>query len=98
MYTGCWLIIKDDTKRTYEVCGQSPDGNLFSNSTNAMQRVGMNVSYITPPITNKNSSKDLIKISGYTKEDGLRERLLKQYREIIMKSVDNMDGWDAGDV
>jgi hypothetical protein len=95
MYTGCWLIMKDDTKRTYEVCGQSPDGNLFSNSTNAMQRVGMNVSCMTPPITNKYSSKDLVKVSGYTREDGLRERLLAQYREIIMKSVDDTDGWDA---
>jgi len=96
MYTGCWLIIKDDAKRTYEVCGQSPDGNLFYNNTVAMQRAGMNVSCITPPITNKNSSKELVKVPGYTKEDGLRERLQNQYREIYMKSVDNMDDdWDV---
>jgi hypothetical protein len=53
-----------------------------------MQRAGMNVSYATPPVTNKNSNKDAIKIIGYTKEDGLHERLLKEYREITKKSFD----------
>ena len=47
-----------------------------------MQKAGMNVSCMTPPVTNKTSSKSLIKITGYTKEDGLQERLLKQYNEI----------------
>jgi hypothetical protein len=41
-----------------------------------------------PPVTNKTSSKDLIKIIGYTKEDGLLERLMNQYREITMRRED----------
>lgn len=49
-----------------------------------MQKAGMNVSCVTPPVTNKNSSKDTIMIIGYTKEDGLQERLLKQFMEITM--------------
>ncbi len=52
-----------------------------------MQKAGMNVSCMTPPVTNKTSSRDLIKITGYTKEDGLHERLLSQYAEIV-RSID----------
>ncbi len=89
MYSKCWLIIKDDSKRTFEVCGQEENQNSFNNRTYAMQRVGMNVSGATPPISNKNSSKDLIKIAGYTREVGLYERLSNQYREITMRSQDH---------
>ena len=90
MYSKYWLIIKDDTKKTFEVCGQASNDNAFHNNTYAMQRVGMNVSCIVPPVTNKTSNKDLIKITGYTKEDGLQERLSRQYREITVKfSADN---------
>lgn len=88
MYSKCWQIIKDDAKRTFEICGQSANTNLFTNTIHGMQRVGMNVSYLTPPITHKNSSKDLVKVPGYTKEDGLHDRLLKQYRETMMGSID----------
>jgi len=49
----------------------------------------MNVSGMTPPVTNHASSKEVIKITGYTKEDGLHERLLAQQREIAMKGHDN---------
>ena len=73
---------------TFEICGQSENGNSFTNRTHGMQKVGMNVSCSTPPVNNKNSNKDVVKIFGYTKEDGLLERLLKQYREITMRSVD----------
>ena len=83
-----WQILKDDSKRTFEVCGQVANENSFTNKTHAMQKVGMNVSCMTPPVTNKSSSKDLIKVTGYTKEDGLQERLLKQYREIMITSYD----------
>ena len=83
-----WQIIKDDSKRTFEVCGQAGNTNAFTNKTYAMQKSGMNVSCITPPITNKNSSKDLITITAYKKKDGLYERLLKQYREISMGALD----------
>lgn len=88
MYSKYWQIIKDDSKRTFEVCGQATSENSFTNKTYAMQKVGMNVSCITPPVTNKISSKDLIKIIGYTKEDGLLERLSTEFREITMSSQD----------
>ncbi len=58
-----------------------------------MQKAGMNVSGITPPVTNKTSSKDLIKITGYTKEDGLQQRLLNQFRQITMPPLD--DEWES---
>lgn len=78
-----WQIIRDDAKRTFEVCGQITNENYFTNKTHAMQKAGMNVSCMTPPVTNKTSSKDLIKITGYMKEDGLQARLLRQYSQII---------------
>jgi hypothetical protein len=78
-----WQIIRDDAKRTFEVCGQITNENHFTNKTHAMQKAGMNVSCMTPPITNKTSSKDLIKITGYTKEAGLYERLQREYSQII---------------
>jgi hypothetical protein len=82
-----WQIIRDDSKRTFEVCGRITNENYFTNKTHAMQKAGMNVSCMTPPVTNKTSSKDLIKITGYTKEDGLYERLSNQYSEIV-RSID----------
>jgi hypothetical protein len=88
MYSKFWQIIKDDSKRTFEVCGQATSENSFTNKTYAMQKAGMNVSCITPPVTNKNSSKSLIKIIGYTKEDGLYDRLSNQFRDITMRSAD----------
>lgn len=88
MYSKFWLIIKDDTKRTFEVCGQAASDNSFSNKTYAMQKAGMNISCITPPVTNKTSSRDLIKIIGYTKEEGLYKRLSDKYMEITMGAVD----------
>ncbi|MBT1704303.1 hypothetical protein [Chryseosolibacter indicus] len=86
-----WQIIKDDSKKTFEVCGQASNTNAFTNKTYAMQKAGMNVSCVTPPITNKNSSKDLIKLTGYTKEDGLYERLLKEYRDWTINSIGEFD-------
>jgi len=88
MITRFWLIIRDDSKRTFEVCGQAANDNSFTNKTYAMQRVGMNVSCMTPPVTNKTSSKDLVKITGYTKEVGLHDRLLKAYRSITLTSYE----------
>jgi len=90
MYSKYWQIIKDDSKRTFEVCGQATSENSFANQTYAMQKAGMNVSCIIPPVTNKSSSKDLIKIIGYTKEDGLYKRLLNQYKEITMRYLDDL--------
>ena len=87
-----WQVIKDDSKRTFEVCGQDGNTNPFTNQIVGMQRAGLNVSAYTPPVSNKNSSKDLIKITNYTKEDGLYERLMKKYRELSRPS--NMDDED----
>ena len=89
MYSKYWFIIRDDSKRTFEVFGQGENTNSFDNKVHAMQKAGMTVSGFTPPVTNKNSSKDTIKISGYTKEVGLHERLSKQYQEIAMRSEDH---------
>jgi hypothetical protein len=77
-----WQVIKDDSTRTFEVCGQESNTNAFTNQVYGMQRTGLNVSSYTPPVSNKTSSKDLIKITNYSKEDGLYERLLKKYREL----------------
>jgi hypothetical protein len=89
MYTRAWQVIKDDTKRTFEVCGQSDNTNAFTNEVYGMQRAGMNVSCITPPVTNKESSKDLVKVVNYKKEEGLYSRLQLQYKTIIMKSYED---------
>ncbi len=88
MATKYWQIIRDDSKRTFEVCNQTTNENAFTNKTHAMQKAGMNVSCMTPPVTNKSSSKEFMKITGYTKEDGLQERLSKQYLAIVMRSAD----------
>ncbi len=88
MYSKCWQIIRDDSKKTFEVVGQETNTNHFENSVHGMQRAGMTVTGMTPPVTNKNSSRDLIKITGYRKEDGLHERLLKEYREITRRGFE----------
>jgi hypothetical protein len=93
MFSKFWQVIKDDSKRTFEVCGQCSSENSFTNKIYGMQKAGMNVSGITPPVTNKTSSRDLIKITGYTKEDGLYERLLDQFRKVTMPPPD--DEWES---
>jgi hypothetical protein len=89
MYSRCWQIIKDDSKRTFEVCGQASNTNAFTNQVVGLQRAGMNVSCVTPPVTNKTSSKELVKVMNYKQEIGLHERLLKQFREIMRGSIDD---------
>lgn len=89
MYSRSWQVIKDDSKRTFEVCGQSNNTNAFTNEVYGMQRAGMNVSCITPPVSNRESSKDLVKVPNYTKEDGLYNRLQLQYKQIIMRSYED---------
>ena len=89
-----WEVIKDDSRKTFEVVGLSSNTNPFTNKTYAMQKAGLNVSCITPPITNKFSSKDLIRITGYIKEEGLYERLLQKYREITLGSADQWSDVD----
>ncbi|GHN02042.1 hypothetical protein WSM22_35310 [Cytophagales bacterium WSM2-2] len=82
MYTKSWLIIRDDTKRTFEVVTQNESENSFSNKVIAMQREGMLVTSVILPVTNKNASKNHITLTGYIKETGLYERLLKRHQEI----------------
>jgi hypothetical protein len=79
MITKFWMIIKDDSKRTFEVCGKEANDNVLFNRTQAMQRVGMNVSCVSPPVSYKTSSKSLVKVSGYTLEEGLYERLQTEF-------------------
>jgi len=78
-----WQIIRDDSKRTFEVIGKTTNDNAFTNRTHAMQKAGMNVSCMTPPVTNKTASKEGIKITGYVPEAGLYDRLMKQFSEIL---------------
>ena len=79
MITKFWQIIKDDSKRTFEVCGQCSSENSFTNKIYGMQKAGMNVSGITPPVTNKVSHKTSIVVTGYKHEDGLYKRLQAEY-------------------
>ena len=75
----CWMVIRDDSKRTFEVYGAENNQNHFTNLIQGMQRTGMNVSFSTPPVTNKASHKNAITIPGYAREDGLYNRLLAEY-------------------
>ena len=97
MITKFWQILKDDSTRTFEVCGQVSNDNHFSNRTVAMQRAGMNVSSMTPPVTHKNASKGAVKVPGYTLEVGLEERLLKKYSEIAASSREEISYDVEGD-
>lgn len=85
MYTRSWHVIKDETTKTYEVVAQASNDNSFSNKTYAMQKAGMNINAVILPVTNKNSNKDSIKLTGYVREEGLYERLLKRHQEIMLK-------------
>lgn len=87
MYTRNWHIIKDDNVRTFEVVEQSSNSNGFTNKTIAMQRDGMTVSCLILPVSNRNASKESIKIVGYNIENGLYDKLLKVHQAIIMKQA-----------
>lgn len=91
MLPKCWLIIRDDAKRTFEICGQASNTNAFTNNIYGMQRAGMNVSFVTPPIINTNSNKGTVKVNGYTRETGLNERLMEEYRKITRAPFDSFD-------
>jgi hypothetical protein len=86
-----WQIIRDDSKRTFEVCGQITNDNAFFNKVYAMQKAGMSVSGLTPPVTNNTSSKGLIKFAGYKVEEGLYDRLSAEYSKIIRSNDTWMD-------
>ena len=88
MNTKYWQIIRDDSKKTFEICGQESNVNHFTNSIHGMQRAGMNVSGMTPPVTNQSSNKGPITFAGYKPEKGLHQRLMKQYMEITKSQFD----------
>ena len=92
MYSKCWQIIRDDSKKTFEICGQEANTNSFTNSIHGMQKAGMTVTGMTPPVGGKYANKEVIKIVGYTKEEGLYERLLKEYKELSRKFFDEGEG------
>lgn len=87
MYTKNWLIIKDDTKRTFEVVSKATNENSFANRAHGMQKDGMNVTCVILPVTNRNSSKQSITFANYTVEEGLYDRLLKEHNQIIMRNA-----------
>ena len=89
MFSKCWLVIKDDAKRTFEVWGQDSSGNAFYNNIHAMQKAGMNVSSMLPPVTNKTASKELVKVTNFTPEPGLYDRLQKEFREITFRNIED---------
>ncbi|MGC4021390.1 MAG: hypothetical protein QM734_05340 [Cyclobacteriaceae bacterium] len=89
MYTKNWLVIRDDGKRTFEVVVNDMSENAFTNKTQAMQREGMNVSYVLLPVSNKHASKAAVKIMGYTNQEGLYKNLLKQLEELTRKHIDD---------
>jgi hypothetical protein len=84
----CWQVIRDDANKTFEVCGAESNTNHFTNSIQGMQRAGMNVSGMTPPVTNKTSHKNAIAIPGYKQEDGLQKRLNAEYLRRIRSSFE----------
>ncbi len=85
MFSKSWLIIRDDARMTFEVCGQDSNPDPFMNNVHGMQKAGMSVSGLTPPVTNQSASKEVIKVVGYAKELGLHKRLLDAYKEKTRK-------------
>jgi hypothetical protein len=86
-----WLVIKDDTRRKFEVIEQASNTNSFTNKVYAMQKAGMSVTGFTPPVGTKHSSKESIKFVGYDREDNLYDKLQKHYRELMMKSAQQLE-------
>lgn len=86
--TKYWQIVRDDLKRTYEICGQDTNVNHFTNSIHGMQRAGMNVSFLTPPVTSKSLAKGPVTFAGYLPEQGLYKRLVKEYVETSKREFD----------
>ncbi|MBS1542366.1 MAG: hypothetical protein JST14_01925 [Bacteroidetes bacterium] len=91
MYSKSWLIIRDDNKKTFEVTGQESNTNHFTNLIQAMQRSGMNVTGLTPPVGGKFPSRDSIKFVGLTNEPGLYARMLKEYHGRLGNDLDIED-------
>ena len=91
MYSKFWLVVKDDSKRTFEVCGQAVTDNAFTNKIYGMQKSGMNISCVVIPITNRTSSKDVVTVQGYSREDGLYERLQVEHRKKMRQGFGELE-------
>ncbi|MBL7850976.1 MAG: hypothetical protein JNN04_08755 [Cyclobacteriaceae bacterium] len=81
MYSRSWQIIRDDTKKTFEVQGQESNTDHFLNLVHGMQRQGMTVSAVILPVTNRHASKESIEFTGYRRDEGLYARLMKEYQQ-----------------
>jgi hypothetical protein len=91
MLAKSWLIIKDETTRTFEVVTHSLSENAFSNMVIAMQRAGMTVTPVLLPVSNRHASKEHITFTGYTREEGLYNRLLQHHHKLIQQALGEWD-------
>lgn len=85
-----WLIIKDETARTFEVVVGISE-NAFSNKVIAMQRAGMTVTPVLLPVSNRHASQNHITFTGYTREAGLWNRLQLHLQKQIQQSLGEWD-------
>ncbi len=91
MYTRSWHIIRDDKKKTFEVVGQDSNSNHFLNTAQAMQKEGLNITGMTMPVTGRHASKESISLTGYTREVGLHDRLMAEYRKLRSKAWEGQE-------
>lgn len=80
-----WFVIKDENTRTFEVVMHPLSENAFSNKVIAMQREGLNITPVLLPVSNRHASKEHIAFTGYTREEGLWDRLVKKHAELIQQ-------------
>jgi hypothetical protein len=93
MYKKSWQVIIDHDRKTYEVVGQESNTDSFMNRVMAWQKVGLNVSATTPPVTNQLVHKSQFRMVGYQVEEGLHERLVLEHRKRL---ADSIGVWDEG--
>lgn len=91
MYSKNWLVIRDDARRKFEVCGKESNIDPFMNKIFAMQRAGMSISGVTPPVTNRTASKSMIKFTGFELEEGLYEQSLLELQKRTRGNITEFD-------
>lgn len=84
-----WMVVRDDSARTFEVIGKEVNDNRLANRIAAMQRLDMNVSYMSPPVTTQTLTKESIKFAGYVYEPGLYDRLQADFLELTLRQADD---------
>ncbi len=87
MYSRSWQIIRDDTKKTFDVQGQESNTDHFLNLVHGMQKAGMAVTAMILPVTNRHASKESITVTGYKRQEGLYDRLVKEYQQKMRGDV-----------